>query len=243
MRYSTFSPKSLLALSLALCVAFGVHARKVTIELKEFRIPCSMYPQKGCLLAQIDQLGSWQPFPYNIQGFKYKEGNSYLLEVEEYHKGNEEMPYYKLIRVQNKTWIGKRSKADMDKDVAQASLLSKHNWKLIQIDGKHPAYDKAYLKFETNDQRFNGYAGCNRFFGGYFIHGDRLIFSGVGSTMKGCLDQDIDQLENRMVGYLQSKSLRYDIAEQTLNIYDGDKLAMIFGIDFSTKTIERAPDR
>lgn len=66
-------------------------------------------------------------------------------------------------------------------------------WKLIELDGKRVQLDgtpaqqrEAHMVLNEQEFRVNGHSGCNRFFGGFDLDGEKLVFSGLGSTMMAC---------------------------------------------------------
>ena len=73
-----------------------------------------------------------------------------------------------------------------------ASLL-KGEWLIETIDGK-PTVAKSHpsLNFDV-DNKLNGDASCNRYFGGYTLTGEGLTVSQIGSTMMMCEPPKIDQ--------------------------------------------------
>lgn len=108
------------------------------------------------------------------------------------------------------------------------SFINGKEWKLIQLDNVGKNYNGAFIQFDVNDKRVNGSTGCNKFFGSFSTNGDAIAFSQVGLTRMMCLETDVMETENKILGYLNAPDLRFDVADQTLNIYKGDKLVMIF---------------
>jgi heat shock protein HslJ len=60
---------------------------------------------------------------------------------------------------------------------------------------------KPDITFEAEGRVF-GHGGCNRYFGGYKVEGDRISFSAMGSTMMYC--EDTMEIE---YAFLQSLAL------------------------------------
>jgi heat shock protein HslJ len=60
---------------------------------------------------------------------------------------------------------------------------------------------KPDITFEAEGRIF-GHGGCNRYFGGYKVEGDRISFSAMGSTMMYC--EDTMEIE---YAFLQSLAL------------------------------------
>lgn len=68
--------------------------------------------------------------------------------------------------------------------VAPEAPLSETRWVVQSINGHPVAFRTPTLEFAAD--RISGTGGCNRYFGGYSISGDRLTFGGVGSTEMAC---------------------------------------------------------
>ncbi|HEX8901642.1 META domain-containing protein [Vitreimonas sp.] len=62
--------------------------------------------------------------------------------------------------------------------------LSGTRWVAQSIEGAPVAYRTPTIEFAAD--RISGTGGCNRFFGGYTISGDRISFGGVGATEMAC---------------------------------------------------------
>jgi len=67
---------------------------------------------------------------------------------------------------------------------APANNLSDTSWTVSSIAGEPVSERAPTLEFASN--RLSGAAGCNRYFGGYELDGDRIIVRGVGSTEMAC---------------------------------------------------------
>lgn len=107
------------------------------------------------------------------------------------------------------------------------SYIDGKDWKLIQLDNVGQDYGNASIRFDVANKRVSGNTGCNRFFGGYTTNGDQITFSGVGSTRMMC-DESAMKIESKFEAYLNSPNLKFDVADQTLNIYKDNKLVMMF---------------
>lgn len=62
--------------------------------------------------------------------------------------------------------------------------LSGTRWVAQSIEGAPVAYRTPTIEFAAD--RISGTGGCNRFFGGYTISGERISFGGVGATEMPC---------------------------------------------------------
>ena len=82
----------------------------------------------------------------------------------------------------------------------QTNGITEKYWKLIEINGKPVVFNEsaggreASLILKNEDNRVNGNGGCNTFFGTYEIDPARLRikFSQMASTMKACLNMEIE---------------------------------------------------
>ncbi len=63
--------------------------------------------------------------------------------------------------------------------------------------------DPLSITFDSNENRINGFAGCNRFFGSYKTKGNTISFSQVGITKMLCQDE-ANQIEQRFLEILNS---------------------------------------
>lgn len=109
------------------------------------------------------------------------------------------------------------------------SFIGKKNWKLIQLEGVGKDFGSVLIKFDTAADKVSGNSGCNSFFGTYAADGDFVSFSKIGTTRMVCSDDETAIIEKKILGFLNNK-LRFDLADQTLNFYLDDKLAMMFAI-------------
>jgi len=134
-------------------------------------------------------------------------------------------------KVYFKNWWGK-TYMEFEKQTPTTvwNFIEKNNWKLIQLNNVGQDYGKASIKFDTNEKRVSGNAGCNNFFGSYTVDGEYISFSRMGATKMACMDETANKTETTLLQILSGKKLRYDVADQTLNFYDGNRLVMMFGI-------------
>jgi len=78
------------------------------------------------------------------------------------------------------------------------AVLTGKRWKLIEINGA-PVKDAGqeepiFIEFHKEENKVNGFAGCNHYFGNYELkEGNRITFSKIASTMMACPDLDREQ--------------------------------------------------
>ncbi len=111
------------------------------------------------------------------------------------------------------------------------SFIDGKKWKLIQLENVGKDYGKAFIRFDTKNKKVSGNGGCNNFFGTYTAKADEIIFSALGSTKMACPDKETTDTEFKMLQHLSAATVRFDVAEQTLNFYKNDKLIMLLGME------------
>lgn len=76
--------------------------------------------------------------------------------------------------------------------------------------------------------RITGSAGCNTYFAGYTVDGNKLTITGAGSTMKACTDQAVMAQEAEYL-LLLAKAATFQITGDTLAISDaGGKVILTY---------------
>lgn len=76
-----------------------------------------------------------------------------------------------------------------------------------------------YIIFSINENKFNGFGGCNKFFGTYEYDGKTLTLSDFGSTKMFCVD---DKYEMKLFDVLNSFD-DHKIVEKYLYFYKSGK--------------------
>lgn len=101
-------------------------------------------------------------------------------------------------------------------------------WVLIEIKNKAVAQNKAFIEFNLAENRIAGNAGCNRMFGTAEIaDGNRIKFSGIGTTKMFCGQPKVMKLEQDFINYL-GQTTRYKQTGKTLSLYAGKRLLLKF---------------
>lgn len=83
--------------------------------------------------------------------------------------------------------------------VTTDKALTGKKWKLVEMNGrallKNSEDGRDYFILLDNDEnRINGFAGCNNFFGNYELtEGNRVTFSKIASTMMACPDMNTEK--------------------------------------------------
>ena len=102
--------------------------------------------------------------------------------------------------------------------------LTEITWEVLSIDGEPVAPSrsgrKAHIKFDAAAKRAAGFNGCNNFFGGYTLDGEKLKFGMMGSTMMACTEDP--DIERRMMEALSTID-RFQREGDALTLYQGAK--------------------
>lgn len=199
-----------------------VKGKYMEIVVKENRVDCTGVGPMKCMLVKFPGKQDWENFYAGIENFQYEEGYRYTLKIRVTERDNVPADAsslrYELVKIIRKEKVA----------VNQAlSFLAKHNWKLIQLNGNNLAENPVFISFDAASNRVSGNAGCNGFFGAVELDAEQIVFNQLGSTEKACPEA---KLEAEFMQLLGSKGLRFDIAEQTFNLYKDNKLVAIFGL-------------
>ena len=72
---------------------------------------------------------------------------------------------------------------------SELAELENVEWTLIELDGAAIAptsHAPPTLKLSSKERRVSGFAGCNRYSGGYELKGERVSFSAMATTRMAC---------------------------------------------------------
>lgn len=80
----------------------------------------------------------------------------------------------------------------------QDEALTGKRWKLVEMNNRPVSNttgeQEFFILLQSDENRINGYAGCNNFFGTYELkEGNRINFSKMASTMMACPDMATEQ--------------------------------------------------
>ena len=84
--------------------------------------------------------------------------------------------------------------------------------------------NEIHIFLETENDNFNGFAGCNRIFGPVTVDGKKIDLSKTASTMMAC---DLMGLETEFLTALRSADA-YEIKGGKLNLLSGGKAVLTF---------------
>lgn len=110
------------------------------------------------------------------------------------------------------------------------TFIAKHRWNLIQLNGKTVQKAQPFLQFDINKGRINGNSGCNSIFGPFERTASTISFKQLASTMMACLDQEANKMEREFNQTITGKRFTFDVADQTLNLYQDGKIVLMFGM-------------
>jgi heat shock protein HslJ len=102
-------------------------------------------------------------------------------------------------------------------------------WKLIQVNGQIQEQSPIWLEFDTTARRISGNGGCNKLAGAYNLAADTITFRQVVSTRMACVDQAANEREVTFLRLLSDHTYTFDVADQTLQLYDSSKIILMFG--------------
>lgn len=96
--------------------------------------------------------------------------------------------------------------------------LTGKKWKLVEMAGR-PVSNAAgeqdyFIMLDADENRINGFAGCNNFFGNFELaEGLRIKFSQIASTMMACPDMNTEKELFQILETVDNYSVRNDILE------------------------------
>ena len=113
--------------------------------------------------------------------------------------------------------------------------LKNTTWQLQTLDG-NPVVSERPLTLNFDDNRLNGYAGCNSFFGTYVSGADGVFSSGaIGATKMAC-GGERDQHEQHYLNAL-SQAHQFVVSHDQLHLLDANRqLLMVFSTVKSSAT-------
>jgi len=105
-----------------------------------------------------------------------------------------------------------------------ADNLTGITWRIVELSGIPVATplhgERPSILFDAAKRQATGYAGCNRFFGGYDLDGNALTFGPMGATKMACPDLE-EGLETEFFKVLHA-TRRWEIVGGSLRLLSGD---------------------
>ncbi|MBV8254570.1 MAG: META domain-containing protein [Chitinophaga sp.] len=109
------------------------------------------------------------------------------------------------------------------------AFIASKKWNLMKLNDNTITEPGMYLEFDPQKGSYHGRGGCN-IINGAFKHTDNTISIGMGMSTRMACGEEIMKKEAEFLKTISGKTFRFDIAEQTLNLYEKNKLVMIFGM-------------
>lgn len=204
---------------------------ELKVEVKENKVSCTGVGPMQCLQVMFEDSDDWVMFYSEIEGFQYEEGFRYTLLVKrsilEDVSADASSYRYELIKILKQ----KKRRIPTTKESLPSPIefLSKHKWKLIQFKGTIEDNSNVFIQFDEVRNRVSGNSGCNGFFGSVFIEDEHIRFNQLAGTLMACVPSQ-NSREQEILAILRNDELRFDIGEQTFNLYLGNELVMMFGL-------------
>lgn len=104
--------------------------------------------------------------------------------------------------------------------VVPTASLEDVTWQLVTLDGQVPVQDTR-VTVTFGDERVNGSAGCNSYFGSVTVRGDNLDIGLLATTRVYCTSPDVRDQEQRFLAALQS-ARTFRIVGTELRISDAE---------------------
>ena len=101
-------------------------------------------------------------------------------------------------------------------------------WVLQTLNGEEVKLtdqnSEIFIQFNEAEQRVNGRAGCNRFFGNYEMEGRKLKFSPMGATRMACPDLQIETAFFQMLDEVDALTIK----DNKLTFESKEKVVAVF---------------
>jgi heat shock protein HslJ len=177
----------LLPLILTACKSLGSDDENIkTYWVNSARVPCVGVAPMDCL--QIRRAGdpNWQLFYSQIEGFDYRPGYLYKIQVLEEKLAPQKIPAdgnsikYTLVSVIEK-------KSDVRLRLNDIWVLEKIEGRRISKEELTPPMQRPYVEFHIRDNRYLGNDGCNNFRGQIEAVGEKALhLSPAAGTKMSC---------------------------------------------------------
>ena len=219
--------KLMLIIVLVTGISMTSKADLIRLVVKEDLASCTGVAPMTCMQVKYKNSKSWELFYGGINGFKYQPGYRYVILVERTKRKNvpaDASAYeYKLKK------ILKKQKMKVNTGNSAWDFVLKHKWKLIQMNGATQTASPVYMVFDKDKNRVHGSSACNTFMGGFQKTANSITFKQLAGTLMAC-DEGRNKIEGEFLQLMNGGAFRYDVADQTLNLYRGNKLVLMFGM-------------
>jgi len=106
--------------------------------------------------------------------------------------------------------------------------LKNTRWKLVELNGEEVTVPEGasdiHMTLSLEENKVNGFAGCNTFFGTYETKDNSLSFSKVGATRMACPQLDLEGAFLKAIDSVQE----YKIQKDELTLYSAGQPVAVF---------------
>ena len=204
-----------------------------TLIVNEEKTKCEGNPMAKCLLIKKENAKTFEIFYQGIEGFVFEEGYRQTILVNERHVANpmvkQAEPIYTLISVVKKELIFD-AKKDTSVLVDTPKTVLDKKWVLRHMkESDTTSFDiednGVWIQFNSVDNKLNGKAPCNSYFGGFNSDYISTIQTmAVGSTRMYCENMKFEDLYFMLL----QNAERFEIKNGKLFLYKGKRLLLIF---------------
>jgi len=180
-----------------------------TIYVADSFADCEDQPSKKCLKVKEAQEDDWIVLHDGIEGFDYKEGTTYKIEV-------------KAIKIKDPVANGNSLKYSLEKVIYEdKSKISQEvsdfggSWKVSKLIGLESLNKSPTLKVDFDSKKISGNAGCNSYGTDFSIEADQLKIGIPVATKMMCTNMKI---EKAFFSCLQNTS-NYKLVDGKLILY------------------------
>ena len=130
---------------------------------------------------------------------------------------------FKVVENTLQEVTGKTANVALSMKKIQPEVITEKYWKLIEINGNPVVLDESmkrepFIILKDEEQRINGYGGCNTLSGSYKIEPmNRISFSQMISTMMACLHMETEDAMKRVFEMTDNYTLSADGKYLSLN--------------------------
>lgn len=127
------------------------------------------------------------------------------------------------VRLKGTNGVKAKALSSLNPDVALLKYLERFSWRLIWMEGKQIVDFSPVINLSLDHSMVVGNSGCNSFSSTVVFQKEVVVFSAVKQTLMAC-----ESSENQFLGLISGQTLRWDIADQVLNLYKNNELIMMF---------------
>lgn len=187
------------------------------IYVADSLVDCQGVSPQKCMQIKEAKGNDWTYFYHKIDGFEYKEGYTYKIEVAVSKIKNPPADGsslgYKLVRV-------------IYQEPSTTKMTTNSfstNWKIIAINGLEDLKVNPTLNFDFDAQKISGKAGCNNYGATFVKKENSLSFEKTFATKMTCSNMGIEK------AYLEGLSnvKTYTLLDNTLTFYDANNIELM----------------